>query len=301
MTYSIVARDPRTGEIGVAVQTALPRVGAICPWVIAGVGAVATQALSRMSHGASGLELMRNGHSAPEALAAVLAGDADREVRQVGMVDAQGRAASHTGKNTIRYAGHQVGEGYAVQANMMLNDTVPAAMAHAYESTEGPLVVRIVAALKAAQAEGGDFRGQQSAVLKIASADHKKNTWEGLLYDVRVDDHPTPVPELERICNRVRCYHLMGEAIELSQNGDLSAGLQKYQEGVALDPQEIQMRFWFAFDMTFELGKFDAVQDIFREVFQTDPMWLECAVRTFESRPIEGKAHFLDQVRALVG
>lgn len=299
MTYSIVARDSETGELGVAVQTALPRVGAICPWVMAGVGAVATQALSRMSHGHSGLELMRNGHTAPEALVAVLAGDPDREVRQVGMVDTSGKAASHTGKNTIRYAGHHVGEGYAVQANMMLKDTVPAAMAAAYESTSGPLVVRMIAALHAAQAEGGDFRGSQSAVLKIASGELKKNTWEGLFYDVRVDDHPTPVAELERICNRMRSYSLMGQALELAEKGDVQGALERYQEGVLLDPHETQMRFWFAYDMTFDFGHFEAVQDIFRDVFQKDTMWLECAVRVFEARPVEGKAALLDQIRAL--
>lgn len=299
MTYSIVARDPVTGEIGVAVQTALPRVGAICPWVIAGVGAVATQALSRMSHGPSGLELMKNGHTAPEALAAVLAGDADREVRQVGMVDALGNSSSHTGKNTIRYAGHRVGEGYAVQANMMLKPSVPPAMAQAYESTSGPLVVRMVAAMKAAQAEGGDFRGQQSAVLKIASGDLKKNDWEGILYDVRVDDHPSPVEELERICTRLRAYRSMDEVEELAGKGDIEGAMKRYHEVAAIDPEETQLRFWFAYEMTFGLGQFEPVKAVFREVFQKDKMWLECAVRVFEARPVEGKAALLDQIRAL--
>lgn len=300
MTYSIVARDPATGEIGVAVQTGLPRVGAICPWIIAGVGAVATQALSRMSHGPSGLELMRNGHNAPEALAAVLAGDPDRESRQVGMVDASGYAASHTGKNTIRFAGHYVGEGYAVQANMMLRDTVPAAMQKAYESASGPLVVRMIAALKAAQAEGGDFRGSQSAVIKIASGDLKKNAWEGLLYDVRVDDHPAPVDELERICNRMRSYSVMNEALQLGEKGDVEGAMARFQEAVTLDPEEVQMRFWFAYDMTFDYGHFDPVREVFRDVFRKDQMWLECAVRVFEARPVEDRAGLLDQLRALV-
>ncbi|MBC8170918.1 MAG: DUF1028 domain-containing protein, partial [Anaerolineae bacterium] len=123
MTYSIVARDPETGEIGVAVETALPGVGRLCPWAEAGIGAVATQALVRVSHGSSGLMLMRNGHSAPQALAAVLAGDPNANIRQLGMVDKDGNAAGHTGANAIRYAGHHVGVGYSVQANMMAKNT----------------------------------------------------------------------------------------------------------------------------------------------------------------------------------
>lgn len=289
MTYSIVARDPETGEIGVAVETALPGVGRICPWAEAGVGAVSTQALSRMSHGSSGLSLMRNGHTAPQALAAVLAGDPGAAVRQVGMIDAQGNAASHTGENTIRFAGHQVGEGYAVQTNMMLTDTVPAAMAKAFEGTSGRLVQRIIAALKAAQAEGGDFRGQQSAALIIVSGTLQPQPWQGVLFDVRVDDHPTPVEELERICNRHLSYQLSNEAYELAigDNPDIERAMQRYQEAVDLDPNELQMRFWFALELADKANAFDTAAPIFREVFAKDSMWAECLVRYADSNRLD--------------
>ncbi len=289
MTYSIVARDPQTGEIGVAVQTALPGVGRICPWAEAGVGAVATQALSRMSHGTSGLHLMRNGHTAPQALAAVLAGDPDAPVRQVGMIDAHGSAAAHTGSRTIRYAGHHIGEGYAVQANMMARDTVPAAMSSAFESASGRLVQRIVAALQAAQAEGGDFRGQQSAALIIVSGTLTPQPWQGVLYDVRVDDHPTPVAELERICNRHLAYQISGEAAALAtgDNPQIEQAMQRYQEAVVLDPDDLQIRFWFALEIADKARAFDAAAPIFRELFAADPMWAECLVRYADSNRLE--------------
>lgn len=300
MTYSIVARDPQTGEIGVAVQTALPGVGRICPWAEAGVGAVATQALSRMSHGSSGLALMRNGHTAPQALTAVLAGDRGAEVRQVGMVDAQGNAASHTGSSTIRYAGHHVGDGYAVQANMMASDTVPAAMSRAFESASGRLVQRIVAALQAAQAEGGDFRGQQSAALMIVSGTLMPEAWQGVLFDVRVDDHPTPVDEMERICHRQLAYQMSNEAAELTggDNPRWEQAMQRYQEAVAMDPDELQMRFWFALDIAAKPNGFEAAAPIFRELFDRDPMWAECLVRYADSNriPVEG---LVDRILAL--
>jgi uncharacterized Ntn-hydrolase superfamily protein len=300
MTYSIVARDPETGEIGVAVETALPGVGRICPWAEAGIGAVATQALSRQSHGSSGLVLMRNGHTAPQALAAVVAADPNAQVRQIGMVDTQGNAASHTGTNTIRYAGHRVGEGYAVQANMMATDTVPGAMSAAFEEAQGPLVLRMLAALRAAQAEGGDFRGQQSAALIIVSGKAPPAPWEGVLYDVRVDDHAEPVAELERICKRHLAYKMTDEATELAQKGDLNSAMQRYQDAVRLDPDDLQFRFWFALTMADEFGHLAAVEPIFREVFAKDPMWAECLIRFAETNRMN-TTNIVDQILALRG
>lgn len=287
MTYSIVARDPNTGEIGVAVQTALPGVGRLCPWAEAGIGAVATQALVRVAHGPSGLTLMRNGHSAPEALAAVIAGDAGDAIRQIGMVDTQGRAAAHTGERTIRYAGHVVGEGFAVQANMMEKDTVPAAMAAAFEASSGPLVLRMVTALEAAQAEGGDFRGQQSAALKIVSGTLPSAAWEGVLYDVRVDDHVDPCSELRRICSRHLAYNIVDEAGELAAKGDYENAMRRYHEAVNLDPTELQMRFWFGLTMADEFNRIDLAEPILREVFHANSMWVECLQRYVETRPLK--------------
>ncbi|MCU0497001.1 MAG: DUF1028 domain-containing protein [Anaerolineae bacterium] len=297
MTYSIVARDAATGEIGVAVETALPGVGRTCPWAEAGVGAVATQALSRKSHGSSGLTLMRNGHTAPEALAAAVSADAHANVRQIGMVDAKGHAAAHTGTHTIRYAGHRVGEGFAVQANMMLNDTVPSVMAAAFESASGNLAQRIIAALKAAQEVGGDFRGQQSAALKIVSGTLPTADWEGVIFDVRVDDHPEPVLELERIFNREYAYKITGEAEELVSKGDLNGAIKRYEEAMKLDPNDSQIRFWYALNLADE-GHFDHAEPIFRELFTLQPMWVECAIRYAESNPLKTEG-LLKRITAL--
>jgi uncharacterized Ntn-hydrolase superfamily protein len=286
MTYSIVARDPETGELGVAVETALPGVGRLCPWAEAGVGAVATQALVRVSHGPSGLQLMRNGFTAPEALTAVLAGDPGREVRQLAMVDTTGSAAGHTGSNTIRYAGHHVGGNYSVQANMMATDTIPGAMAAAFEASTGePLVMRLLAALDAAQAEGGDFRGQQSAALKVVSGELHKNPWEGVLFDVRVDDHAQPVVELRRIVNRMRAYDMAGEAEIMASEGSFDAAAARIADGRALDPDDLQPRFWYALHMA-SIGQIERVEDELRTLFQ-DKKWLECALRYEETRPFD--------------
>lgn len=297
MTYSIVARDPNTGEIGVAVETALPGVGRLCPWAEAGVGAVATQALVRVSHGPSGLQLMRNGFSAMDALNAVLAGDDGREMRQLAMIDVLGSVSAHTGSRTIRYAGQHVGHQFSVQANMMASDTVPAAMAKAYEASEGqPLALRLLAALEAAQAEGGDFRGQQSAALKVVSGDLHKNSWEGVLYDVRVDDHVAPVAEMRRIVHRYMAYHIADEAALLVNAKDYQGAMKRIADAVNLDPHDAQIRFWFALDLA-DNGGMTHAEPMLRELLR-DPMWLECAVRYEETRPFK-TADLVERLREL--
>lgn len=206
MTYSVVARDPETGELGVAVQTGTFGVGRVVPWAEAGVGAVATQSYTDPSYGPFGLELMKGGRSAAEALAGLVASDGDERIRQVGMVDAQGRAAAHTGSGCVRECGHIVGDGFAVQANMMGRDTVWGAMAAAYEDATGTLARRLLAALEAAEAEGGDFRGSQSAALLVVQAEPTGFDWKGRVSDLRVDDHPDPVGELRRLLDMEEDY-----------------------------------------------------------------------------------------------
>lgn len=191
MTYSIVARDPQTGELGVAVQTHQPSVGALCPFAEAGVGAVATQSIVEPRYGPRGLEAMHGGESPSEALGRLLGEDDGRELRQVAFVDVQGRVAAHTGSRCIAYAGHVLGEGFSCQANMMRNEGVPEAMAAAFTSAEGALAHRLLAALDAAEAAGGDIRGMQSAALIVVG--------EGSRLDRRVDDHDEPLRELRRL------------------------------------------------------------------------------------------------------
>jgi len=168
-TYSIVARDPETGEMGVAVESHYFAVGSAVTWAEAGVGIVATQALVEPAYGKLGLDLMRAGKSAPDTLTGLVASDAANAVRQVAMLDAEGRAAAHTGASTISEAGHIIGEGFSVQANMMLRPTVWPAMAETYQSAKGELVDRLLAVLDAAEGEGGDIRGRQSAAILVVS------------------------------------------------------------------------------------------------------------------------------------
>jgi uncharacterized Ntn-hydrolase superfamily protein len=207
-TYSIVARDPATGELGVAVQSHWFSVGSIVTWAEAGVGAVATQSFVDPAYGPRALELMRRGVPAPEALEQLVAKDAQRDGRQVAMIDAQGRVSAYTGKSAIAAAGHHVGRTFSVQANMMANGTVWPAMAEAFESTQGDLADRMLAALEAAEQAGGDIRGRQSAAILIVKAKGTGRPWAGAdrLFDLRVEDHQAPVGELRRLIRLQRAY-----------------------------------------------------------------------------------------------
>ncbi|HWQ29053.1 MAG TPA: DUF1028 domain-containing protein, partial [Dehalococcoidia bacterium] len=198
-TYSIVARDPATGALGVAVQSHYFSVGSIVSWAEAGVGAVATQSIANVDYGPRGLALMREGLSASQALSALLENDPGRDVRQVAMVDARGGVAAHTGTRCIPAAGHLSGDGFSVQANLMANDSVWPAMRDAFERSDGELADRLLAALEAAQNAGGDIRGQQSAALLVVSGERSHEPWRGRLFDLRVEDHPEPVAELKRL------------------------------------------------------------------------------------------------------
>lgn len=208
MTYSIVARDPGTGELGVAVQSHFFAVGPVVPWLRAGVGAVATQAMAEISYGPKALDLLAAGRSPEDALAELTAADEQAETRQVAVVDATGAVATHTGRRCIAEAGHRTGDGWSVQANMMTNATVPDAMAEAFTSTEGDLAFRMLAALDAAEAEGGDIRGRQSAALVVVGGGDAVPHGDRV-YDVRVDDHPEPLAELRRLTEIRRAYREM--------------------------------------------------------------------------------------------
>jgi uncharacterized Ntn-hydrolase superfamily protein len=206
MTYSIIARDPSSGEIGVAVQSRYFSVGTVVPWAEAGVGAVATQSFVDPAYGLLGLALMRQGKGAPEALHTLVEADPGAAYRQVAMIDASGRVAVHTGESCLQEAGHCIGEQVAVQANLMARDTVWGAMLHAFGQTSGDLAARFIAALEAAEAEGGDRRGKQSAAMLIISARPTGKPWLDRIVDLRVEDHPDPVNELKRILAVQREY-----------------------------------------------------------------------------------------------
>lgn len=205
-TFSIVTIDPATGELGVAVASKFLAVGAVVPWARAGVGAVATQSYANVSYGPTGLELMAAGYSASETLARLLADDPERELRQVGIVDARGGTATFTGSACHAWAGGRTGPGYAVQGNILTGPEVVDAMAHAFETTEGPLAARLLAALAAGDAAGGDRRGKQSAALLVVKERGGYGGYTDRFIDLRVDDHPEPVAELQRLYGIWRLY-----------------------------------------------------------------------------------------------
>lgn len=230
MTYSIVAADLEKSAYGVAVQTHQPSVGALCPFAEAGVGAVATQSIVEPAYGPRGLAAMREGESAPAALARLLADDEQRELRQVAFVDRTGEVAAHTGDRCIRYASHVVGDAFSCQANMMRNDGVPEAMAAAFSSAVGGLAYRMLAALDAAQDAGGDIRGMQSAALVVVSPTGR--------LDRRVDDHPRPLDELRRLVDlgRDNPEGWFWEGIRLAYAGEVDRGCHVIRRAYAADP-----------------------------------------------------------------
>ncbi len=272
-TYSIVARDPQTGEMGVAVQSHYFTVGSIVPWAEAGVGAVATQSFVEVTYGPLGLELMKAGKSAPEALRSLLASDEGREVRQVAMIDANGNVTAHTGGKCIADAGHHVGNNYSVQANLMSNATVWPSMAKAFESASGSLAERMLAALEAAQAAGGDIRGEQSAAILVVSGKRTGVWWKDRLIDLRVEDHPHPLQELRRLLKLQAAYHHEDRGDVFVAEKKLEEALKEYEAAAQLAPENDELLFWYAVGV-YTAGDEARSLELFREVFQRDRRWI---------------------------
>ncbi|MBN2200036.1 MAG: DUF1028 domain-containing protein [Candidatus Aminicenantes bacterium] len=272
-TYSIVAYDPATGELGAAVQSHWFSVGPLVPWVEAGVGAVATQSFVEVSYGPLGLELMRAGKSAPDALAGLLKTDAHQDVRQVAFIDASGRVAAHTGRNCIPEAGHVVGENFSCQANLMLRDTVWKAMTEAYQKTNGEMVDRLLAALAAAEGEGGDIRGRQSAAIIVAAGTSSGVWWKDRLFDLRVEDHPDPVAELKRLVHLAKAYRHMNRGDELLTENKTEEAMKAYALAMSMVPDNAEMIFWPAVTMA-STGRVEESLPLFKKAFALDPNWV---------------------------
>ena len=275
-TYSIVARDSVTGEIGVAVQSHWFSVGSIVPWAEPGVGAVATQSFVDPSYGPRGLYLMRTGTPAPNALAALLRADPDSQVRQVAMIDANGQVAAHAGSRNIPAAGLHVGAGYSVQANMMRNETVWPAMARAYEQTDGDLAEKLLAALVAAEEAGGDIRGKQSAALVVVSGDKNAPSWEKL-FDLRVEDSPDPLGELTRLLRVARAYQAATAGDNFMTVGMIDSALVAYTRAAEILPDEAtngELIYWQAVTLA-DIGRVDESIPFFRRAFANDESWIE--------------------------
>ncbi len=274
--YSIVARDPVRGELGVAVQSYWFSVGTLVPWAEAGVGAVASQGFSDGSYGVVGIDRMRAGQGAPDVLRDLLAADPGRERRQVAMVDAGGGVAAHTGAGCFVVAGHLVGEGFAVQSSMVRTEAVWVAMAQAYAETEGSLAGRLLAALDAAEAAGGELRGRRSAALIVVPAISSGRPWLDRIYDVRVDDNPEPLVELRRLVGLRTAYNLMGTAQLLLEKGDLEGALRKSLDAGAMCPDNPETVFWPAVILVLA-GRLDEALPLFRKTFRLHPSWVEMA------------------------
>jgi uncharacterized Ntn-hydrolase superfamily protein len=274
VTYSIVARDAKTGEFGVAVQSHYFQVGPVVPWALSGVGAVATQSRVNVSYGPVGLELLRSGYTAAQALKALTSGDSQPEIRQCAIVDAAGNVAAHTGSKCVAAAGHQLGDGFSCQANLMEKDTVWAAMAEAFSSTDAPLAERMMAALEAAEAEGGDIRGKQSAAMLVVSGKPSGRSWEDRVIDLRVDDAADPLPELRRLLRIKRAVQTVVDADRLATAGDMTGAANKRREGLAIAPEMIELRFWTGLTMA-QAGDIDGGTKLIAEVVRKDPRWME--------------------------
>jgi uncharacterized Ntn-hydrolase superfamily protein len=268
-TYSIVARDPATGELGAAVQSHWFSVGSVVTWARPGVGAVATQSVAEIAHGPNALDRLAEGLDAQGAIDAVLGRDRLAGYRQLGVVDAKGRAAAHTGAECIAHAGHSSGEGFTCQANMMAGTTVPDSMAGAYLAHEGDLADRLLAALEAGEAAGGDVRGRQSAALLVVPAEGEP--WR-TRFDVRVEDDPAPLAQLRRLVHLARAYEMAGQADELAAAGDHAQAGSLYLAAAELAPEADELTFWAGLGVA--VLDLDGGVELVRRAAAVKPSWL---------------------------
>jgi uncharacterized Ntn-hydrolase superfamily protein len=278
-TYSIVARDEKTGELAVAVQSHWFSVGTVVSWAEAGVGAVATQSFVNVSFGMRGLELLKQGKSPQETMDSLLSDDEGSAVRQVAIIDTFGNVATHTGNKCIQYAGHSNGKNFSVQANMMLNDKVVPAMEKAWLSNERlPLAERMVAVLQAAQQAGGDIRGKQSAALLVVKPRSSGKPWEDRLIDLRVDDHAEPILEIDRLLKVYRAYEFMNKGDLLTEKNDMAGAMEAYKRAMELIPSNLEMQYWTAITLANNKEVEKAV-GMLQEIYAKDANWRELTKR----------------------
>jgi uncharacterized Ntn-hydrolase superfamily protein len=287
MTYSIVARDPLTGRFGVAVQSHAYTVGPIVPWLEAGVGAIATQAFVNIGFGPIGLEMLRNGWSAEKVVAALVAGDETPEQRQIGVVDTQGRAASYTGSACVPAAGNDARDGFTVQGNLLERDEVWRSMAPAYEAALAeklPFSERLLRALEAAEEQGGDVRGRQSAAIVIVDAELRPTRWRSLYMDLRVEDHDQPVPELRRLVNLWEAQALLDDESDAAKAGVSEA--DRYAEARRRAPEFWELAFWAAVELA-KRGDLETARREMQAAVAADSRWKTTLEHMAQSGRIE--------------
>jgi len=297
-TYSIVARDAETGQLGAAVQSHWFSVGSDVIWAEPGIGAVATQSFIDPDYGPLGLQLMRAGKDADQALRALIAVDENRDVRQVGMVDNEGVTANHTGDNAIIEHCDLMGAEFSVQANLMWKPTVCSAMVSAYESTDGDLAARMIAALEAAEREGGDIRGRQSAALLVVTGDAREPAWGGRVFDLRVEDHKAPLAELRRLLVMARAYNLMNQGDEYMTDGDVEKAIIAYSSAEALVPDSHEMIFWHAATLAAN-GRIEEALPLFEKAFDLWPLWRELVQRLPEAGLLPNDSELMEEILAV--
>jgi len=277
-TFSIVARDSLTGEMAVGVQSHWFSVGTAVSWGESGVGVVATQSFVNKSLGTNGLVLMKEGKTAGESLQQLLKEDEGRDVRQVAMIDSKGNISAHTGKNCIEYADHITGNNFSVQSNMMLTNKVCSAMAKAFEGSSGkPLAERILLSLNAAQEAGGDIRGKQSAALLVVSG-KKVQPWNDRQIDLRVDDSPDPLKELDRLLFVHRAYEHMNNGDLFVEKGDMKNAMKEYNDAMKKIPQNLEMKYWTAITLANNKNISEATK-LLSEIYSIDTNWKELTKR----------------------
>jgi len=271
-TFSIIARDPKTGEMGAAVQSHWFSVGSVVPWAEAGIGVVATQAMADVSYGPNGLSAMAVNLDVDCALKTLLEADENHKVRQVAMINSRGSLGVYTGSRCIAEAGHIKGDQYSVQANMMLKNTVWKAMSEAYEQSRGNLADRMMAALEAAQAEEGDIRGMQSAAMVIVNGEQTEEPWKQKSLELRVEDNKSPLAELKRLIKIHDAYEMMNRGDALLSEGKTEDAFEAYNKAALLAPEMDELPFWQAATMA-DLGRVDEALPIFKKVFEINPNW----------------------------
>jgi uncharacterized Ntn-hydrolase superfamily protein len=297
-TYSIVARDSVTGNIGVAVQSHWFSVGSVVTYGKAGVGVVATQSFVNPSYGPKGLALMEQGLSPQQALTVLLANDTGEMFRQVAFLNTKGEVATHTGSDCIEAAGHKQGKNYSVQANMMLNNTVWDAMATAFETYKGDFSDRILAALKAAQKEKGDIRGSQSAAILIVKGESTGNAWEDIVMDLRVEDNDNPVAELERLVKVHKAYDFMNKGDLAMEAGDTKLAESLYLSAQKLFPDNLEMKYWYAINLL-NNKEFEKAHPILKDIFNQDNNWKTLTSRLLKNKLLVISKEELKKVMAL--
>ena len=282
-TFSIVARDSITGEMGVAVQSHWFAVGTIVSWGEAGVGVVATQSFVNPSFGPRGLALLKQGLHAKQVLDLLIESDEGRDYRQLAILDSKGNVAAYTGKLCVDDAGHIEGNNYSAQANMMLNNTVWKAMSDAFKNSNGNLADRLVTALEAAQNAGGDIRGKQSAAILVVRAEPTGNIWQDRIVDIRVDDNSEPIKELKRILNVHKAYEYMNNGDLAVEHNDMDLAMKEYSTAENMFPDNEEMKYWHAVTLA-NIGKVDESLKIFKEVFSKNENWITLTPRLIKSK-----------------